>query len=165
MPGLLAAAAVLALVLLGGMAAWNISLAHQVTLLQQQLAHLSLQQPANSGVASYRVEGTNPAQDINGQVFYFPQQHLTTLILYGLPQTQGHQVYQGWLLHLKGKEITGTTSIGLLNQVDGKASLSFSGDLTGYDAVAVSLEPGPIATPKAPQGEVVAFGTLKRAPQ
>lgn len=158
-PRLLAVAAVLMFSLLGGMAAWNFSLTQQVASLQQQLAHVPAQQFAISGVPNKQVKG----QDIRGELFYLPQQHLTVLILHGLPQAQGLQVYQGWLLHLKGKEIIGVTSIGLLNRDQDMASLSFSGDVTGYDAVAVSLEPGPMATPGAPKGNIVAFGTLKQA--
>lgn len=158
---MLAIAAVLTFSLLSGMVAWNISLTHQVTSLQQQLAHVPAQQPTNSGVLTYQVKGTNPAQSIRGELLYLPQQHLTVLMLHGLPQVQGLQVYQGWLLHLKGKEITDATSIGLLNQIHDTASLSFSGDVTSYDAVAVSLEAGPMATPRAPQGKVVAFGALE----
>ena len=163
-PRLLAIAAVLMFSLLGGMAAWNISLAQQVTSLRQQLAHVSAQRAAVSGALTYQVKGTNPAQSIRGELVYLPQQHLTVVILHGLPQLQGLHVYQGWLMHFKGNEITGVTSIGLLTLAHGTASLLFSGDVTGYDAVAVSLEPGPMATPRAPQGEVVAFGALKQAP-
>jgi len=47
-----------------------------------------------------------------------------------------------------------------LNQVQGTASVSFLGNVTGYDAVAVSIEPGPLATLKAPKGKVIALGTL-----
>lgn len=162
-PRLLAVAAALLFSLLGGMAAWNISLMQQVSSLEQQLARVAAQQPAISGVLTYQVEGTNPAQSIRGELLYLPQQHVTVLILHGLPQVQGLQVYQGWLLHLKGKEITGVTSMGLLNQVHDTGSLSFLDDVTGYEAVAVSLEPGPTATPRAPQGKLVAFGALKQA--
>jgi anti-sigma-K factor RskA len=159
-PRLLAVAAVLMFSLLSGMAAWNVSLTQQVTSLQQQLAHMPAQEFAISGVPNNQIKG----QDIRGELFYLPQQHLTVLILHGLPQVQGLQVYQGWLLHLKGKEVIGVTSIGLLNRVQETASLSFSGNVTGYDAVAVSLEPGPMATPGAPKGTIVAFGALKQAP-
>lgn len=159
-PQLLAVAAVLALSLLGAITAWNISLTHQITSLQQQLAHQSTQPPAISGIVTYPVKSTHAAQNIRGKLLYLPKQHLTVLILHGLPQVQGTHVYQGWLLHLKGNEITGLTSIGLLSQVHDTASLSFSGDVVGYDAVAVSLEPGPKATPRTPQGKVIAFGPL-----
>lgn len=159
----LAVAAVLLFGLLSGMTAWNLSLMQKVTSLEH-LTHAPTQQPASVGVLTSQVAGTNPAQGVRGEVLSLPQQHLTLLILHGLPPPQGQQVYQGWLLHLHGQEITGATSIGLLNLVHDTASISFSGDVLSYDAIAVSLEPGPMATPKAPQGKVVAFGTLKQAP-
>ncbi|SRR5579875_1017073 len=160
-PRLLAVAAIVLFSLLGGMTVWNLSLTRQITSLQQQLVQVSAKPPALSEGVIYPVSGTNAAQTIRGELLYLPQQHLTVLLLRGLPQPQGSQVYQGWLLHLAGKEITGTTSIGLLNLVNDTASLSFSGEVAGYNAVAVSLEPGPRATPSAPKGKVVALGILK----
>lgn len=49
------------------------------------------------------------------------------------------------------------------NEQNGVATLSFSGDASGYDAAAISLETGPEATPLAPKGQVVALGALKRS--
>jgi anti-sigma-K factor RskA len=151
----LALVAVLMIVLLGGLGAWNISLQHQVTSLRQQATQASF--------STYAVSGTKQAQGSTGELVYFPAQHLTVLIMHGLPQLQGTHVYQGWLLHMQGQQITGVTSIGLLNVSDGNATLAFSGNVTGYDATAVSLEPGPKATPNAPKGPVVALGSLKHS--
>lgn len=162
-PRLLAVAAIVMFSLLSGITAWNISLTHQVTSLQQELAHVPAHQPAALGVVTYRVEGITPAQGVSGELLYLPQQNLTVLMLSGLSRLQGLHVYQGWLLHLKGKEVSAVTSIGLLNQIQDTASVSFLGNVTGYDAVAVSVEPGPMATPKAPKGKLVALGTLKRS--
>lgn len=144
----LLAASLLALVLLlGGMFAWNLSLS-------QQVAQLSTRVPAP---VTYAIAGSGPAAGATGQVIYYPQQHLTVLVLHGLPQLNGNQVYQGWLL--QGKQ---TYSVGLLNVQNGVATLDFQGNLTGYDAAAVSLERGPTATSNAPKGPVVAVGSLKR---
>lgn len=162
-PQLLAVAAILLFGLLGVMISWNLSLMQQVASLQH-LTHAPTQQPVPAEVLTYQVTGTNPAQGVRGEVLSLPQQHLTLLILHGLTPPQGHQVYQGWLLHLNGQKITSTTSIGLLNLAHGTASLSFSEEVTGYDAIAVSLEPGPTATAKAPRGKVVALGVLKQTP-
>ena len=154
-------AAVLMICLLGGSLAWNISLNHQVGGLQQQLTRATSHPKTTTNVVSYTVKGTNPTQGAEGLLYYYPQQNVTVLVIYGLPQPQGERVYQGWLLHLIGKNIIGVTSIGLLNIIDGTASVSFAGNITGYDAAAVSIEPGPIATSKAPKGSVVALGSLK----
>lgn len=158
----LVAAAVLLLCLLGGSLVWNLSLNHQVAVLQHQIAQLSGNHPAPTTVVSYEVKGTNPTQGANGRLYYYPKENVTVLVMNGLPQPQGTHVYQGWLLHTNGKNITGTTSIGLLNITNGTASVAFSGNVSGYDAAAVSMEPGPSASPKAPKGSVIAQGSLKQ---
>jgi len=154
---ILVVAAVLMLCLLSGMTAWNISLNHQVTALQGQVSYLSAY-PAN--VTSYMVKGINPNKGVTGQLLYLPKLNITVLTVSGLPQLQGVHVYQGWLVHLKGTSFTDISSIGLLNVRNGSASLSFSGNVTGDDALIISMEPGPTATPTTPKGDVVALGTL-----
>jgi len=161
-PRTLVAAAVLMLCLLGGSLAWNLSLNHQVAVLQHQIAQLSGNHPAPTTVVSYTVKGTNPAQRATGRLYYYSKENVTVLVMNGLPQPQGTHVYQGWLLHTNGKNIISVTSIGLLNITNGTASVSFSGNVSGYDAAAVSMEPGPVATPKAPKGSVIALGSLKQ---
>ena len=155
-PRVLVAAAVLMFSLLGGMAAWNVSLHGQVATLQQQLTHAT-----TTGITSYAVKGTAQDQNATGQLIYFASQNITVLIMHGLQQLQGTHVYQGWLLRLNGKNITGVTSVGLLNTQNGSATVSFAGNVTGYDAAAISLEAGPAATLQAPKGSVVAMGSLK----
>lgn len=140
---LIAAAAVLFLVLFGGMTAWNVSLQHQI-------AALSTNAPV-----TYAIQGTKTGSPITGQVIYYPAQKITVMIVHGLTQTQGTQVYQGWLL--QGKQ---PTSIGLLHIQNDTATIEYPGDLKHFDTAAVSLEPGPNATPNAPRGQVVAAGSL-----
>ena len=152
---ILVAAAVLMLCLFSGMTAWNISLNQQVTALQEQVTSLSAY-----NATGYIVRGTSQDKDATGQLMYLPKQNITVLTVRGLPQLQGVNVYQGWLAHLKGTRFTGISSIGLLNVRNGSASLSFSGNVTGYDALIISMEPGPTATPTTPKGDVVALGTL-----
>ncbi len=160
-PRVLVAAAVFPLCLLGGSLIWNVSLNNQFATLQQQITRLTAHPTAPANVVSYTVNSTNPSQGATGQLYYYPKQNITVLVMDGLPQPQGVHVYQGWLLHMKGKNITGVTSIGLLNIMNGTASVSFSGNIGGYDAAAISMEPGPVATPNAPKGSVVALGSLK----
>lgn len=145
---LLAAAALLFFVLSGATAIWNISL-------QRQLASLQNAQPTPQIVT---VQGSGADQGVNGELIYYPQQNITVLLMHNLPQLQGTHVYQGWLL--RGKQ---PTSIGLLNVQNGSASLTFQGNAKaqGYDATAVSIEPGPTATRGAPKGQVIAVGAIK----
>lgn len=143
---LLATAAVLMLVLLGGMAVWNISLQQQVGRLSNKLAPPVI----------YALQGTAPAAKVSGEVLYFEQQHTAVLVLHGLPAVRGAQVYQAWLI--QGKQ---PRSIGLLTVQNDVATLNFQSDIRGFDAAAVSLEPGPQASKDAPKGPIVALGALK----
>lgn len=147
---LAAIAAVLLIGLLGAMTAWNISL-------QQQLSHLSAQYQQASPVA-YTIRGTSASSEVTGELLYFPQQHITALVIHGLPQLEGAHVYQGWLIQNKHPE-----SIGLLNVHDGTATVSFQGNITGYDTAAVSIEPGPLPSSTTPRGQIVAVSPLSHA--
>ena len=142
----LAIAAVLALLLFGGMTAWNVSLQHQNSSLQQQNASLQ-----NQVALAYGLKGSGTT----GKLIYLPEQHLTMLVIDGLPQLHGTQVYQGWLIH--GKQ---PTSIGLLSMQNGVASVIYPGTIAGYQVAAVSREPGPTASKNVPAGPVVAAGNL-----
>lgn len=146
---LLAVAAILLLLLLGGMGAWNISLRQQLASSQQRIAALS--------PVTYTIRGTLPTSNVTGQLIYYPQQRITVLVMHGLPQLEGTHVYQGWLL--QGNQ---PTSIGLLNVKNGIATVDFSGNVHGFDAAAVSLEPGPTESSPGPKGAVLAVGTLNK---
>lgn len=147
---LLGVAAALLLLLLGSMGVWNISLQQELASSQQRIAALS--------PVTYIIGGTSPTSDVTGQLIYYPQQHITVLVMHGLPQLNGTHVYQGWLL--QGKQ---PTSIGLLNVKNGVATVDFSGNVSGFDAAAVSLEPGPTESSPGPKGSVLAVGKLNKA--
>ncbi len=152
---LLAAAAILGLMLFGGMTAWNISLLHQVSSLEQQSNSLgarvtSLQRQL---ALAYGLQG----RGARGKLIYFPQQNITVLVIEGLPQLEGTQVYQGWLIHDNQP-----LSIGLLSVQNGIASVTFPGNITGYQTAAVSREPGPHPSKNKPIGPIVAAGELKQ---
>ena len=140
--------------LFGGVTAWNISLLHQVNSLEQHVA--SLQQESSSLrhqlALVYGLQGSGAT----GQLIYFPQQHITVLEMEGLPQLEGTQVYQGWLIHDNQP-----LSIGLLSVQNGIASVTFPGNVTGYQTAAVSREPGPHPSKNKPAGPIVATGELK----
>lgn len=155
---LLAVAAMLFLLLVGS-SVWNITLAQQVSSLRQQLT--SIQQASSSYVTVFTVKSANQQARPLGQVLYYARQNITVITVSGLPQLQGAHVYQGWLLRQQGASITGVYSMGLLNVENGTATLSYTGSINGYNATAISLEPGPSATPNAPKGQVLAISTLQ----
>ncbi len=146
---LVAAAAILLLVLSGGLTAWNLSLQRDLTASRANAVTTT----------TYAISGNNNAPGATGQVTYIPKLNITVMVLHGLPQLQGTEVYQGWLI--QGKE---TRSVGLLNPQGngGDATINFSGDVKGYDTAAVSVEVGPKATPNAPKGKVIAVGPLNK---
>jgi anti-sigma-K factor RskA len=153
------AAAVLILALLAGMTAWNVSLHSTITSLQQQNG--SLRQEVNGlrpqVALSYTLASkTSSARNATGKLIYLPKQHLTVLIMQGLPELQGNQVYQGWLI-----ENNTPVSIGLLSVQNGIASVDFPGDIRSYQTAAVSMERGPNASKNAPAGPIVAAGQLQ----
>jgi anti-sigma-K factor RskA len=155
LPRVLVAAAVLIFCLLGGMGALNLSLSHQVTSLQQQLA-----QAHTSEAKAYKVQGLASAQGASGTLVYFPSQNVTVLIMHGLPQLTNNRVYQGWLIRTKNNRPVKITSIGLLNSLNGSASLAFPGNVTNYEATAISIEHGPQAS-STPSKQVIAEGLLQ----
>ncbi len=142
--------AIAAVLLFGGMMAWNVSLQHQITSLESQVISLEHQV-----VLVYAMRGNSFAQGASGKVIYLPEQNITLLVIQGLPQLQGTQVYQGWLIH--GKQ---PRSIGLLSMKNGVASVTYPGTIAGYEVAAVSREPGPLASKNAPAGPIVAVGEL-----
>lgn len=169
---LLAVAALVLLVLFGGMTALNVSLVHQVTTLQSQNTQLGHQVTALQGTKNsqeqkisslerevaqiYTIKGTGSDQSATGSLLYIPQKDITVLELSGLAQLKGTQLYQGWLIHGKTP-----VSIGMLTIQNGIASLTFPGNISGYEIAAVSQEPGPSLSKKAPTGPVIATGELQ----
>jgi anti-sigma-K factor RskA len=166
---LLAVAAVLLLLLFGGMTGWNVSLQQQNTSLGHQVASLQQRSSLLEGrvtslehqvALAYAIQGNSSAQGAAGKLIYLPVQNITLLVIEGLPQLRGTQVYQGWLIH--GNQ---PRSIGLLSMENGVASVTYPGDISGYGLAAVSREPGPGASKNAPAGPVVAAGELKHGNQ
>jgi hypothetical protein len=181
---LLAAAAILLFALLGALLVFTLSLGqqltnaeHQLTSIKHQLASAETQLAHNAQqltnaqnqfhAVSPRllaiIKGASSARKAKGQLYFLPQQNVTIMIMHGLPQPAGTRVYEGWLLVMHGRQITSVKSIGLLFIKGNTASLSFPGDVTTYNATAISLEPGPAASKNAPAGPVVASGNVKRS--
>ena len=166
---LLATAAIIMLLLTSAMTAWNVSLQQHASALQQQNTQLGRQVTALQGAKSslqrevaqtYTMQGNSRAQAATGSLVYIPQKNITLLYLQGLPTLHGNQLYQGWLIHNNK-----TTSVGRLTIQQGIASLTFAGNVTGYEAAAISQEPGPLPSKSAPAGPVIVTGTLQHPAQ
>jgi len=127
----------------------------QLTSTQQQLSGIRHQLTSVSPRLIATIKGNATTNGATGQLFYLHQQNITVLIMHGLPQPRGSHIYQGWVLH--GSQ---PTSIGLLTMYGNTATLSFPGNVTGYNLAAISLEPGPAPSKNAPVGPVIAAGKL-----
>lgn len=132
---------VVLMICVGSLSAWNIV----------------LQRQASGQMYAYAVQGTSRDTAVRGQAIALPGSQMNIIVVQNLPRLQGTQVYQGWLIAPRT-----VTSIGVLQVVNGAAILSFSGDLQRYTEIAVSIEPGPLATPQAPAGPIVAEGRLQQ---
>ena len=166
---LLATAAIVLLLLTGAMTAWNVSLQQRATSLQQQSTQLGGQVTALQNTKKslqrevaqiYTMQGKAQALAATGSLIYIPQRDITLLYLQGLPKLQGNQLYQGWLIHNNK-----TTSVGELTIQNGVASLTFSGNVSGYEVAAISQEPGPYPSKNAPSGPVIVTGALQHPAQ
>jgi hypothetical protein len=132
------------------MTAWNVFLHQQNISLEYQVTSLQ-----HRVVLTYAIRGNASAQGASGKAIYLPEQNIMLLVIQGLPQLQGTQVYQGWLIH--GKQ---PRSIGLLSMENGVASMTYPGNIAGYEVAAVSREPGPLASKNAPAGPIMAVAEL-----
>src|SRR5437764_14816066 len=101
-----------------------ISLQQHNSDLQDRLLALSGQIPIH-----YPIQGTTREPGASGELLYYPNQHMTLMVIHGLQGLSGDAVYQGWLL--RGEK---PQSIGLFNVENGVALLGFPGDVTGFDA-------------------------------
>src|SRR6266496_605027 len=89
-----------------------------------------------AGMTAWNVSLQQQHNSLEHQVTSLQQQNITRLVMERLPRLQVTQVYQGWLIH--GKQ---PTSIGLLSVENGIASVTYPGNITGYEVAAVSREP------------------------
>jgi anti-sigma-K factor RskA len=144
-PLLVAAALLMFCIMLGGLIAWNITL-------QQRMAFFSAGE-----TISYVVASTETGNEASGLLTYLPQQNMSVLMIRGLPRPPGKQVYQGWLC--QGAQVS---SMGLLDVQNKIVTGNFPGDITHYEMILISLEPGPDASRGAPQGKIVAAGLLNK---
>jgi anti-sigma-K factor RskA len=124
-PGGLAAAAALALVVLG-MFAWNASLQEENQALQGEL----------QGQQTYALQSTGAAQGVQGEVVRLGDER-AVLVAEDLPSPPEDETYQAWIMREDVPE-----PAGLFKPDDaGVAAAPIEGSIEGADAVAVTVEP------------------------
>jgi anti-sigma-K factor RskA len=128
-PGGLAAAAALAVVVIG-MFAWNTSLQEENRALQGELQ----EQPQTT--TTYQLQGTGTAQQVRGEVVLVGGER-AVLVVDNLPSPPEGQTYETWILRDDAAE-----PAGLFEPNDaGRAAAPIEGSIEDADAVAVTVEP------------------------
>jgi anti-sigma-K factor RskA len=128
-PGGLAAAAALALVVIG-MFAWNASLQEENLALQDEL------QEQRTTTTTYALRGTGTAQQVRGEVVLVGGER-AVLVVDDLPSPPEGQTYEAWILRDDAAE-----PAGLFEPNDaGRAAAPIEGSIEDADAVAVTVEP------------------------
>ncbi|MBI3954181.1 MAG: anti-sigma factor [Chloroflexi bacterium] len=126
-----AAAAVLLLFAVGGLAAWGAQLRSLNRQADAELARL------RSSTRILAAQGTEAAPGASGQVLQLGEQQRALLLVRGLPTLPPDKTYQVWLLK-DGKPV----GAGLFQVEAGReAAAVVTGDLSRYDLLAVTVEP------------------------
>lgn len=130
--GLPAFYAVAAVVLLGlGLAllAWNLTL-------QRELRAVAAERDqARTALAVYTI-GVPNGQAPSAEVLYLHHRRQAILVARNLPPLQPGQVYQVWLIPPDGQP----RGVGIFRDPTGETA--FSGDLSQYQTIAITIEPG-----------------------
>lgn len=140
-----AAAAIVLLTLSLGLLGWNVNLQRQVrdARLERDAARATLQ--------TWQLASTT-SQPASGRVLYLPEHQQAILIVNGLPPLQPGQVYQVWLIQNGQPQ-----GAGVLQVASGETAMR--ADLTRYQTVAITIEPGPSGSP-APTSQPILVGNL-----
>lgn len=98
-----------------------------------------------AGLQTWSFTGNQLAPQAQATLVYAPAQQSAVLTATGLPSLASGHVYEAWL-------IRGGTPVGIgTSDTDGKLVLRLSRDLSGYQVVAITIEPGvqtrPTTTP------------------
>jgi anti-sigma-K factor RskA len=100
-------------------------------------------QPA---LRTWALTGTQSAPSAQGALVYAPGQQSAVLTVSGLPSLQVGQIYEAWLIR-NGAPV----DVGVSRGADGKLVLAISRNVSDYQVVAVTIEPGeqpkPTTTP------------------
>ncbi len=134
-----AAAAVILLLVSGGLLAWNLRLQNQIE---------AVPTPETIALAP-----TDAAPDASGEVTYLPDDNLLVLDVRDLPALEPGQVYEVWLIGDEGAP----APAGVFDQETDRHAIVV--DRSRYDTLAITAEPGPLGT-EAPTGEIVATAPL-----
>ncbi|MDP9374856.1 MAG: anti-sigma factor, partial [Chloroflexota bacterium] len=145
LPQAYAMAAVLLLALGLGLLGWNFSLQREVRQLRSDVSRLATERDEALAVSNLSATGAVAGQAATGEVMYLRERRQAIVMVNNLPPLQPGQVYQIWLIAGGVPE-----GAGVLNAPSGGAMVQ--GDVTRYQRLAITIEPGPngSATPTSP---------------
>jgi|SRR5579875_1590168 len=114
--------------------------------------NLSLRQPGSSTSRLATIGGTSAAPHVQGQITYLKDRQVMLLSVRGLPNLKPGDVYQIWLIH-------GQTPVpvGVFDRTS--TQFAIAANPSQYQALAVTIEPGPLGSP-APTGAKVVVSKL-----
>lgn len=138
-----ASAAILLLVFSAAMMLWNLNLRHS----------LDEQAQPTQPVA---VQFAQPAKGAQASLVYLPTEQVMLLNVINMPKLADSQVYQVWLI-----DANGPVPVGVFHP--GDAHLAIAANPTAYQALAVTIEPGPLGSPQ-PTGAKVIVAPLASHP-
>ena len=136
-------AAVLAVLLIGSLLAWNVALRNDNS--SDQGTVVGQLAPAPDA----------PDQSTSGEVRYLPGDQVMLIELHDLPALAQGEVYQLWLI--RGDAVS--PSVPFQSSTTGTTTVAVAADPGQYDTLAVTREPGPIGSP-APTTKPFLLGAI-----
>lgn len=141
-------AAVLAVLLIGGLLAWNVSLRGNESDLEATVVALEDQATTVAQAGEAQTVGQLNAQSPDvasaGEVQYLPERQVMLIELHDLPPLPEGQVYQLWLI--VGDQVNPSNVFNANPNPDEPTTVSVVADPTQLDALAITSEPGPIGS-------------------
>jgi hypothetical protein len=152
-----AAAIAFLLLVVAGLAGWNIALSGQLNAQNSALGQQSrLLESIALGARLVTVPGTDSAPDAGAVLVLDPELGSAYLIVRGLPQPPAGMEYQVWRIGGEGDAPQGIGTFGVSRP--GGQVVTVTADFSGATALGVSLEPA--GGSPAPTGDIVLLGEL-----
>lgn len=139
LPWLGAIAAALALVLIGSLLAWNLSLRNEQSDLEATVVAFE-----DNATTVGQLAAQSPGDPSGGEVQYLSDREVLLIELHDLPPLPEGQVYQLWLI--VGEQVNPSNVFVPDPDPDQPTTISVSADPSEIDALAITREPGPIGS-------------------
>jgi hypothetical protein len=128
-------AAALAVVLIGSLIAWNISLRNDASGDQGRV------------VGQFAATADAPSPSLGGDIRYIEDENLLVIEMHDLPALPANEVYQLWLVH--GDAVSPSVTFQAGTGAGDSTRVAVVSDPSDLDALAITREPGPIGSVSA----------------